>query len=557
METVLPGVFIDVRPEGLIVPGRVTVGNIGIVGTASKGPVDEPVILGSYAQARQIFGAYDAWNDGTAELTLVRALEIAYNHGATTVVAVRVANGAQASSYALNSGAATPAVLLTAASPGTWGDGLSVNVSPAEQDAFIEGETVEVGADMTLTHTEIIESARNRILVNGRSRRLSYDLGDIMPEDLPAGFIGVNRTTGALAFPTGEAPEAGADVIASYATAAAAVQVTVRYGQAEEVFTVVNGNDLIRDISDPVQGSTLVTASLVGADGTGALQASAQPNAFAPFQGGTNGASGANYQVGLDLLLDEEVQIILAAGQDETFGDELDAHCQVASSDAVRRDRIAVVGTQALNNDRSASVSQVTNHTLASDRVVLAAPGITVADNAVSPPVNVTLPGAYAAAAIAGLLSSYSPHISLTNKTLRVGGLEHRYNSAELAQIVRSRVLALESRQGFRIVRGITTATNTAWTQITTRRIVDFAKYGVRSAANPYIGLLNNNRVRGALRATINSFLASMVTDEMLVSYELDVSATREQERQGIVQVVMTLRPTFSIDFIQVTMFLE
>ncbi len=43
----------------------------------------------------------------------------------------------------------------------------------------------------------------------------------------------------------------------------------------------------------------------------------------------------------------------------------------------------------------------------------------------------------------------------------------------------------------------------------------------------------------------------------MLISYDLDVAATREQEIQGIVAVTMTLRPTFSIDFIQVTMFLE
>jgi Phage tail sheath C-terminal domain len=140
---------------------------------------------------------------------------------------------------------------------------------------------------------------------------------------------------------------------------------------------------------------------------------------------------------------------------------------------------------------------------------------------------------------------------------LRVGGLAKRYTDAELTQLLKSRVLALESRQGLRVVRGITTSTNTAWTQITTRRIVDFAKYGVRSAAQSYIGLLNNDRVRGALRTTINSFLAEMVTDEKLISYDLSVTATREQERQGIVQVSMTLRPTFSIDFIQVTMFLE
>lgn len=47
-----------------------------------------------------------------------------------------------------------------------------------------------------------------------------------------------------------------------------------------------------------------------------------------------------------------------------------------------------------------------------------------------------------------------------------------------------------------------------------------------------------------------------MIDDEMLVSYELDVSATREQEIRGIAQVTMTLRPTFSIDYIKVVMFL-
>jgi hypothetical protein len=79
----------------------------------------------------------------------------------------------------------------------------------------------------------------------------------------------------------------------------------------------------------------------------------------------------------------------------------------------------------------------------------------------------------------------------------------------------------------------------------------------VRSAATSYIGLLNNERVRGAMRSTINSFLTEMVNDEMLISYELEVTATREEERQGIARVTMVLRPTFSIDFIKVTMFLE
>jgi hypothetical protein len=48
-----------------------------------------------------------------------------------------------------------------------------------------------------------------------------------------------------------------------------------------------------------------------------------------------------------------------------------------------------------------------------------------------------------------------------------------------------------------------------------------------------------------------------MVDDEALTGFELSVTATRAQEIAGEVSVVMTLQPTFSIDFIRVTMNLQ
>jgi hypothetical protein len=80
--------------------------------------------------------------------------------------------------------------------------------------------------------------------------------------------------------------------------------------------------------------------------------------------------------------------------------------------------------------------------------------------------------------------------------------------------------------------------------------------YGVRSSCNPYIGKLNNTRVRAAMKATLDGFLTRMVQDEQLVSYALEVSATRPQEIAGEAIVTMTLQPTFSIDYIKVTMYL-
>jgi hypothetical protein len=187
--------------------------------------------------------------------------------------------------------------------------------------------------------------------------------------------------------------------------------------------------------------------------------------------------------------------------------------------------------------------------------VIFVAPGIQSTDAASGN--EVTLPGAYTAAAVAGLLGALPAHISLTNKPLSVDGLQQIYTRPELEQLVEARVLAAERRNGFKLVKGITTTTDSAFSQITTRRIVDFAKFGVRSAADPFIGLLNNDRVRTALRASVNSFLAQMVDGEMLIAYDLSVSATRDEQIQGIARVTMTLQPVFSIDYIKVTMFLQ
>jgi hypothetical protein len=553
-EMILPGVFIEVRPEGLIVPQGVTVGNLGVVGTASKGPIGKPVVLGSYAAAQEHFGDYDPWINGNShELTLVRALEQAYRQGATTAIAVRVA-------VSSGTGAATQAsltlqspggdcVALKAKTAGTWGKELAVNVANAEEHAFVEDEVVQ-GSPPSLAHSPAVKSARNRIRVKPGGGGLEQSLEIIYTGTPIPGQVLVDLPSGNLSF--GDAPGSSDEIRASYMVDKdQARKVTVRYRGGEEVFTIVSGDDLIRDLEDPISPSAWVEGEKLA--NSGELPDATTPDGvFHTFGGGNNGAAGANYEDGLDKLLDQPAHIIVAAGQDDSFGDELAAHCRVASSDDIKRDRIAVVGSQF-----SASLSDLQGHTLSSDRLIFVAPGIKTTDTAATPPTEVTLPGAYTAAAIAGLLASLPAHVSPTNKVLQVGGLEKIYSLAELKQLVQSRVLVLEERRGFRITRGITTATNTAWQQITTRRIVDVAKFGVRAAANPFIGRLNNDRVRGALRTSVNSFLAEMVRDEMLISYELTVSATREQEIRGIVEVTMVLRPVFSIEFIKVIMFLE
>src|SRR6185503_19627121 len=140
-EMILPGVYIETRAEGLIVPGRVTVGNVGVVGTASKGTLNNPTLLSTYAEAQQQFGRYDSFYDDDGlknprpdSLTLVRALEQVFGNGATTVFAVRIAgSGAKAASIVLMNGA-DKCVTLTAKSEGLWGNDLEVNVAALVTD---------------------------------------------------------------------------------------------------------------------------------------------------------------------------------------------------------------------------------------------------------------------------------------------------------------------------------------------------------------------------------------------------------------------------------------
>jgi hypothetical protein len=188
---------------------------------------------------------------------------------------------------------------------------------------------------------------------------------------------------------------------------------------------------------------------------------------------------------------------------------------------------------------------------------VLVAPGV-LAEDAARTEANKTvrLPASYAAAVVAGRLSTLAPHVSLTNKDVAVEDLTTHYTRAQQKQLLGGNVLVLQANLGMRVLKGITTDTG-AFKQISVRRIVDYAKAGVRIGANPYIGRLNNERVRAALKATLDGFLSSMVLDEMLVLYMLDVSATRAQQIAGTCLVTMTLQPTFSIDFVKVIMNLE
>lgn len=557
-EMVLPGVYIEVRAEGLITPGRVTVGNIGMLGTASKGPVNEPVLLSSSADARQVFGPYDAWKDGkSGELSLVRSLELAYTNGASTVFAVRVSSGGEtAASFDVEgTTAGSKAAKLTAKTPGTWGNAIGVNVFDAADGAFIDSEKHAGAASVPLKRKPIAKVARNRVRVKynatGQTKEFNIVYSptpsavDTVQIDDSGAIVNVN-------FHASQVPVAADEVYVSYEVlAASSVKVTLHYQTTDEVYIVADGEHLVDLLNDTDNGSQLAT----GSAGTAEVpKKNAAADTFLLLKGGNDGANvnETNYATGLDLLLNEQVHIVVAAGLDnEAMAGKLKAHCDTASTDRMKADRIAVTGSKV-----HASFNDARNPRVDSDRVVFVSPGFNTVDSVSGLPG--AFPGFYTAAVIAGMLSGQSPHISLTNKSVGLDALETRFTQPQLEQLVQAHVFALEEQRGrgVRVVKAITTSSDSAFHQVTTRRIVDFAKYGVRSAASPYIGRLNNERVRAALKSTIASFLQEMLDDEMLTAFDVAVFATRQDEIKGIANVTIVLQPVFSIDFIKVTMVL-
>ena len=219
------------------------------------------------------------------------------------------------------------------------------------------------------------------------------------------------------------------------------------------------------------------------------------------------------------------------------------------------RDVIAVIGADGVADADTSATAAITEQVQADKRVVLCAPGVLAFDSASGQ--EVALPGNYTAAPLAGLIASLAPQASPTNKVLPgVTKLATRFGYGELKALVQNDVLVLESRQGVRVVRGITTE-GAAFAQITTRRIVDFAKAGIRQVASPFIGKLNNERVRKALQGALDGFLTTMVVDEALVAYTIEVKASRQDEIAGRCVVNVSMQPTFSIDYIRVTLALS
>ena len=119
---IVPDLYVQIASPQTLALNGVATDPIGIIGTASWGPVNQPVVLGSIADYNAAFGAVLP-----RQYDLGTPLVCAQQQGASAFVGVRVTDGTDVSAtYALLYANGTYPMLLTAVCSGTTGNQVSL-----------------------------------------------------------------------------------------------------------------------------------------------------------------------------------------------------------------------------------------------------------------------------------------------------------------------------------------------------------------------------------------------------------------------------------------------
>lgn len=259
------------------------------------------------------------------------------------------------------------------------------------------------------------------------------------------------------------------------------------------------------------------------------------------FSGGADVGADA-YAEALQRLRDEpDVDMVLAAVQDFADGDKLAriygdviSHCQVMAADCKGR-----IGLGQAPSGTSARDTVQLAKTLMSDRFVLVAP-----------------PGVVGA--VAGMIGSLGYYESPTFKRVSGLGKAKAVGIDDQNTLVGGSVVTVSAEpKGVVVLRGLTTDGD----QINVRRVADHAVRGVKMLGDLFIGSLNTEVGRGALKQKLSEFLLQMEKEGALVpstdgadpAFKVNVYSSQMDFALGIVRVDIAVRPVRAIDYIYAT----
>jgi hypothetical protein len=579
MARILPGVEIKVVKE-IVAPAVTPSGVLGLTGITDRGVVEEPTPVSSWPAFLEIFGPASAYSMPEAKQAIM--------NGVFELVVVRVdGEGASKAAIGLTSADGTEVVRLQARAEGTWANDLAASVKENKDSS---GNVVNI--DLTLTHGETSEAFSGLVMVPGDAKYLF----DVINSDstLVTAIDPVRMTS--LPAPLVQTDFVVYDADARPDEAAAHLYLPNTAGGDDYVLKLEarargaagNDLDLKARLTEGTEGNTISLRIYRGTriaeeyenmtmnpDDPNYLVFAINNNSkslvkaldlYEPTRGSLP-AAGEYVILDTDLGTDPDegkftdgidkleampnVDMVMASLPAAFYGEDnetatvhahINAHCLRMSDEAKNRIGLGTVSAGE-NDDTGASADRAI--ALASDRFVLVAPHGVLG-------------------AVAGLIGSLTYYESPTFKRISgVPGLEYNYSPSQLRSLVQANVLAIELQRGRGIVveKGISTSGE----QISVTRVADHAVRGVKGIADLFIGTLNTEDGRMALKQKITELFLGMEKEGAIVpsadgiepSFKVDVYSSEQDFGQGIVRVDIAVRPVRAIDYIYATITVE
>lgn len=484
---------------------NLSVGNVvALLGKAIGGEPHKALRFGSAAEARAML------RDGE----LLRAVEKAFDPsaqtaGPATVVAVRV-NPALRASLTLKDSLSEDAIVLTSQDFGAYTNQIRVKV----ESGSVTGKklTTQFGADYF--SADNVERRAFSVLYTGTAQAVT---------------ITITNTTVVLAV------DATVTTIelADYATIGAVVdRINAIPGFAATVLDGNEGKPALNGL-DHVSVQDVKTAPYTAyanlqavvdwfnGQGEGFIQAERAATAKAPpanmafayLSGGSNGVvTNAEWQEAFDVLQTEDVQWVVPVSPEPSVHAMADTHCAYMSNVA-RMERRCIVGCDVgTTDDEAIAAAKAFN----SDRTSYVHLGYYDYNAAGA----LTLyPPYLLAALLAGMFSGVNPGTALTNKSIKVRGLERKLrNPTDTDRLINGGVLCVEETQtGYKVVKSISTwLTNTNYNrvEVSVGVALDFVSRNVRNILDPLRGAKGTPQLLSEAVSRVDSALRELARPE-------------------------------------------
>jgi hypothetical protein len=196
----VPNVYVAIVPPQITYINGVPSGLLGIVGTASWGPVGAPTVVGNYGEYVTSFGTLQA-----RRYDLGTAVAVAVQQGCSNMMCVRVTDGTDtAATYALAYANSSYGALLTSRYTGSYGNATGLIMGPGSAASSTKLTLTSPGAPPEIFDNilgsgatfwgNLVSAINNGVGLRGPSQLVTASLGTNTSAAIPSYAVTANQT---------------------------------------------------------------------------------------------------------------------------------------------------------------------------------------------------------------------------------------------------------------------------------------------------------------------------------------------------------------------------